>query len=529
VQLDRSGINLFGITRRQSGTTETLLGFIHHLRLSRIPFLLVKTEFLPDDPELAPEASEEVAPPGLLTARPTGFMAQLFYRVGAAFREEDSVAVYVDPRDTRIEFRLPPALPPLSELRFDPADVPVRVAVDGIKVRTKDGRIAPVHRFTTNADRADGSELTFLSGDPQIAFSLDHPDVLTDVVADVRFGGAPQDRGASPESSWRPSRFPLNLFFLKPGDAARFLPHARALGEEKRSAAVVWWESETGLDTGSGAYHQFDGFVVFSEFVRSALVAGGISPERIRRLLFPFVPPSPRPGSRRAERARLGFSEGDFVFMFHFDFMSGYRRKNPEGLLRAFAEAGFRDGKTKLLIKTIRADAAPRDFERLRETVAMLGLEPSVRIHEGVVERAAMWAMLDASDCYVSLHRGEGLGLGMLETMWLGKPVIATRYGGNLEFMSDESSFLVDAAMAPAVDDHPAYRDVVAWAEPRIDQAAAWMREVRDISDSALSRARRAAEDVRARFHPERIAEGIRSLLRDPPGATPAAKTLPPE
>ena len=41
-------------------------------------------------------------------------------------------------------------------------------------------------------------------------------------------------------------------------------------------------------------------------------------------------------------------------------------------------------------------------------------------------------------DCYVSLHRSEGFGLTMAEAMACGKPVIATGYSGNLEFMTED-------------------------------------------------------------------------------------------
>ena len=42
-----------------------------------------------------------------------------------------------------------------------------------------------------------------------------------------------------------------------------------------------------------------------------------------------------------------------------------------------------------------------------------------------------MWGM----DCFVSLHRAEGFGLTMAETMGMGKAVVATDYSGNLTFM----------------------------------------------------------------------------------------------
>lgn len=41
---------------------------------------------------------------------------------------------------------------------------------------------------------------------------------------------------------------------------------------------------------------------------------------------------------------------------------------------------------------------------------------------------------MNGCDAYISLHHGEGLGLGMLEAFDLGIPVIATGYSGNLDF-----------------------------------------------------------------------------------------------
>ena len=50
-------------------------------------------------------------------------------------------------------------------------------------------------------------------------------------------------------------------------------------------------------------------------------------------------------------------------------------------------------------------------------------------------------------DCYVSLHRSEGFGQTLAETMAIGKPVIATGYSGNLGFMTPDNSYLVDYTM----------------------------------------------------------------------------------
>ncbi len=66
-----------------------------------------------------------------------------------------------------------------------------------------------------------------------------------------------------------------------------------------------------------------------------------------------------------------------------------------------------------------------------------------ILIFEQYLDPEAKVALMAACDCYVSLHRSEGFGLTLAEAMALGKPVIATGYSGNLEFMTPETSYLV--------------------------------------------------------------------------------------
>ena len=52
-----------------------------------------------------------------------------------------------------------------------------------------------------------------------------------------------------------------------------------------------------------------------------------------------------------------------------------------------------------------------------------------------------MLSLMASVDCFVSLHRSEGFGLGMAQSMYLGKPVIATGYSGNMDFMKPCQQF----------------------------------------------------------------------------------------
>jgi glycosyltransferase involved in cell wall biosynthesis len=94
-------------------------------------------------------------------------------------------------------------------------------------------------------------------------------------------------------------------------------------------------------------------------------------------------------------------------------------------------------------------------------------------------------AVIAAANGVVSLHRSEGLGLHLAEAMWLGTPTIATRYSGNLDFMDDDNSLLIDATMVNVVNGEGVYPTTAKWAEPNIEQAAAAMRRI--VDDATLS------------------------------------------
>src|SRR5512136_3068638 len=80
--------------------------------------------------------------------------------------------------------------------------------------------------------------------------------------------------------------------------------------------------------------------------------------------------------------------------------------------------------------------------------------------------------LIRCCDCFVSLHRSEGFGLGMAEAMYMGKPVIATAYSGNLAFMNESISCLVDYKLIPVEEGQYPFPKGQVWADPDLDQAA---------------------------------------------------------
>ncbi len=117
-------------------------------------------------------------------------------------------------------------------------------------------------------------------------------------------------------------------------------------------------------------------------------------------------------------------------------------------------------------------------------------------------------------DAYVSLHRSEGFGLGLAESMYLGKPVIGTAYSGNLEFMDPENSCLVDFGLVPVRKGEYLYNDARSrWADPDVEQAAYHMRRLVDDSDFRNRIAQRGQGTIRTRFNRAATAALVRGRL----------------
>lgn len=268
-----------------------------------------------------------------------------------------------------------------------------------------------------------------------------------------------------------------------------------------------YWEVEEFPATQHGGLSAVDEVWVATDFIRRAVEPHTALPVRT---LTPPLPQRP-PGGPRLSRADLDLPEGP-LFLFAFDFLSTAERKNPLGLVEAFCAAfGPQDGPV-LVVKSINADQRPADAERLRLRVAGL---PHVLLMEDYLDADARDALMAACDCYVSLHRSEGLGLTMAEAMAWGKPVIATRYSGNLEFMTDENSYLVDWSPVPIPADAAPYPPGSTWAEPDLAHAARLLRRVIEHPEEAAARGARAAQDIASVHSPAAAGRRIAARLAE--------------
>lgn len=289
--------------------------------------------------------------------------------------------------------------------------------------------------------------------------------------------------------------FPLNLICVNadglPAFAADVGPRFFA---SRWSIGLWWWEIEEFPSRYHGAFDLLDEVWVGTDYVMEALLPAATVP--LVKVTVPVeVPPVAPLG-----RAELGLPADGFLFLYLFDYHSIFERKNPLALVEAFIRAFPPGSGASVVIKSINAASDPDNHERL--LIAAQG-HPDVHVVDRYVSGAERDAMMAACDCYVSLHRAEGFGQTIAEAMYLGKPVVATGYSGNLDFMSEDTGWLVPYESVPIGPGSDPYPPDARWAEPDADAAARSLREVFDDPDAARERGARAAASIRASHSPE--------------------------
>jgi len=139
----------------------------------------------------------------------------------------------------------------------------------------------------------------------------------------------------------------------------------------------------------------------------------------------------------------------DFNFLFMGDFTP---RKNGDMAIECFVKAFEGRKDVSLTIKGYYNSFSKEDqkklIKRIKDVALSTGVSderrPLILFYGEPIDECEMPSFMSSFDCVVSPHRGEGWGLGLSQGMALGKPVISTGYSGNLEFMDDECSYLIN-------------------------------------------------------------------------------------
>jgi glycosyltransferase involved in cell wall biosynthesis len=269
----------------------------------------------------------------------------------------------------------------------------------------------------------------------------------------------------------------------------------------------IWnWELCEFPTQWDGSFQYFDEVWAPSTFCQHAFAAR--SPIPIRYVPYSVTTPKALP--RGVGRGFFGLPSEPFLFLFAFDFQSFIERKNPQAVLEAFVRA-FGDRNDVLLVfKTVHASDNEEDYARLHDACRR---RSNVQILDRVYTRAEAHSLMMLCDAYVSLHRSEGFGLTIAEAMAMGKPVIATAYSANADWMTIANSRPVRYQLRTLDRDWGPYFRGAVWADADVEDAARQMRRL--VEDRALAAriGAQAREDIARLLSPARIGEVIYSLL----------------
>jgi len=210
------------------------------------------------------------------------------------------------------------------------------------------------------------------------------------------------------------------------------------------------------------------------------------------------------------DREKFGLDAQDIVFFAMCDVLSVPERKNPLGIVAAFREAFPGKERVRLLLKIGNVEFQPDLYSRLRQAA---NADPRIVLLVGYLSRPELWSLMATIDCFVSLHRAEGFGLGMAEAMACGKAVIATGWSGNTDFTRAENSLLVDYTLVALERDLGPYRREQKWADPNTTSAADAMRRIAASAELRGQLARRGLETVARELSPTALAPVVKTRL----------------
>jgi len=266
-------------------------------------------------------------------------------------------------------------------------------------------------------------------------------------------------------------KYPINCIAINP-DLLYFLPKWVSFSEWARRYNIGYWFWE--LEDFPKKWHYalplIDEIWVNSEFMANTLRK--VHPQVVK---IPFAVEFQKPSSKFTKEY-FGLPKDSFVFLTSFDFQSSIARKNPQAAIDAFLEAfPVPNNNTYIVIKSINGHLHPQAFDQL---TLQTENHSHILLMDQQLSTEEMHGLFQCADCYVSLHRSEGLGLGMAEAMYLGKPVIATAYSGNLEFMNQANACLVSYTKIAVSDGEYLDQKNQSWADPNVHEASKYMEKI---------------------------------------------------
>lgn len=324
-------------------------------------------------------------------------------------------------------------------------------------------------------------------------------------VAIFDFDSGPDGPGPDPRFAEfyvnAPSELPykINLFVFDIRTLCVFLSRHSAFASrpDTLNTGIIVWELTVLPEIWKHALKHVDVMLCASDFIRATFDT--CLPET---LTLDAPCPVVLPDGIAPARREFGLPEDQVLFISSLDLGSSPERKNPFATIEAFNQAFSGDRRAGLVLKLTNNRPWAKDAQQgLAKLKQHIQENPQIHVLDQALSYPKVLSLYASCDVYVSLHRSEGLGLGLMEAMLLGKPVIATAWSGNMSYMDYTNSCPVRYALIRVQSTHPNFDarfvgNDASWAEPDLNHASAWMKTLVEDGDLRDQIGKRAATDM---------------------------------
>jgi glycosyltransferase involved in cell wall biosynthesis len=192
---------------------------------------------------------------------------------------------------------------------------------------------------------------------------------------------------------------------------------------------------------------------------------------------------------------------------------SCFPRKGVDVLLEAYCASFTNEDDVCLVIKTF-----PNPHNDIEEQISKKQIEndkcPEIELINVDLEDGYIVCLYESCDCLVAPSRGEGFGMPMAEAMLFNVPVITTGYSGQVDFCTDETTWLIDYTFEKTQTHMGLFNSY--WANPKVEHLSTLMKNIINIPlDEKLKKITKAKQNILENHKWEDCTNRLNNIVKD--------------
>lgn len=250
------------------------------------------------------------------------------------------------------------------------------------------------------------------------------------------------------------------IFHVNPPETINALNYFGADQLNGRLRIGYWvWELEQVPKSWHSAAKYFHEFLSPSGFSTNSLRVFG---KPVREVGYPFSKIEVFPETTITPKQKDVFTAIVFA-----DSHSSFSRKNPLAAIQSFQNSFTNNENVRLLVKLSHAQEGQNAFEQMR---LMARQDLRITLITDTLSIEMLRGLISSGDVMINLHRAEGYGITIIESLLLGVPVIFTDWSSPNEFKHLTGCYPVEFDFCSIHDPQKIYKNG-RWAEPNLNQA----------------------------------------------------------